>query len=151
MEAAAEWDEVDEEIVVGTGAARFDQVRERLLSWGIHRGAGLRVLDALPRVAPGTTARLRVRLLALPTNAPVKIWSVIDEPGRAGFAYTTLPGHQVEGFEEFLVQLRESGEVAFRIRARSRPASWAAKRFPALARRVQRQITRRYLAAARTL
>jgi len=143
----AGWDEVAQAVVVGDGAARFDELRVRLLGWRFHERAGLRVRDRPPRVLPGATARLRVPWLPW-VEAPVRVWSVIDEPGRAGFTCTTLPGHPVEGVEELFLDLADSGQVTFTVRSRARPALWWTRALPWATRAVQRIIVRRYLSAA---
>jgi len=148
MREARPWTSFEHVVVVGTGPDRFAEVRERLLTWRIHHDAHIEVLDAPPRAVPGAVVRQRFWLFPLRIIAPVKLRSVIDEERRAGFTYTTLPGHPEEGVEDFFVDLRDSGEVTFTIRARSRPALWWSRLGAPVSLLAQRWITRRYLEAA---
>ena len=47
---------------------------------------------------------------------------VIDEPGRYGFVYGTLPGHVERGEERFLVEIDADEKVWYSIVNYSRPA-----------------------------
>ncbi|HEX6919456.1 MAG TPA: DUF1990 domain-containing protein [Actinomycetes bacterium] len=117
-----------------------------LLSWDVHRGAGLRVeADGPARV--GGTVVVAVRLGPLWAVAPCRVVEVVDEPGRVGFAYATLPGHPELGVERFTFEDVGDG-VRFEVDAVSRPALWASRVAPAVAKRVQASVTARYLAAA---
>jgi len=100
--------------------------------------------DGTRLLAPGDTALLGV---GLGIRFPVRVIYVVDEPGRRGFAYGTLPGHPVRGEEAWVVEQRDDGSVWITVRAFSRPASrrwWAV--YPAL-RVMQEYYTRRYLRA----
>jgi uncharacterized protein (UPF0548 family) len=90
---------------------------------------------------------LGLGVAAIRIGAPCRVVYVIDEPGRRGFAYGTLPGHPESGEEAFIVSRREDATVAFTITAFSRPASSLAKAAGPLGRAVQRHITNRYLRA----
>jgi uncharacterized protein (UPF0548 family) len=78
---------------------------------------------------------------------------VYTEEGRdrRGFAYGTLPGHPEQGEEAFLLDLTGNGDVHFRIRAFSRPASLLARVGGPLTRAVQAYATTRYVTATRRL
>ncbi len=60
----------------------------------------------------------------LRVSGPCAVVWAVREPGRAGFAYGTLPGHPECGEEAFLVTLDEAGEVHLTVTAFSRPALW---------------------------
>ena len=53
----------------------------------------------------------------------------------------------MQGEEAFLIEVRDSGEVLFHIRAFSRPRHPLVRLGGPVARRLQRQTTRRYLDA----
>lgn len=64
----------------------------------------------------------------LTINASCRITRVIDEPGRFGFVYETLPGHPLRGDELFLVEHLDDDTVRFTVHAVSAPAwplAWA--------------------------
>ena len=127
----------------------FDAVRRALLSWDVHRGSGLRVAaDGSART--GTTVVLGLRLGPVWALAPCRVVQHTDAPGRAGFAYATLPGHPEEGVEEFAV-VREDGGTWFEVTAVSRPAGPLARLGAPVAQVVTARATRRYLDAAASL
>jgi uncharacterized protein (UPF0548 family) len=79
--------------------------------------------------------------------APSRVVYVVDEPGRCGFAYGTLPGHSERGEEVFIVSMAEDGTVTFEATAFSRPATWLVLAAGPLGRAIQDRITSRYLSA----
>jgi uncharacterized protein (UPF0548 family) len=132
---------------LGTGRAVFERGAAALMSWQVHRAAGLSVTaggDARPgarvvsRIAPGLTA-------------PCRIVYVIDEPDRRGFAYGTLPGHPESGEEAFIVGIGEAGDVWFTVRAFTRPGTLLTRICGPFGRVVQRLIAQRYIRAIRRL
>ena len=72
---------------------------------------------------------------------------VVDEPGRRGFAYGTLPGHPERGEEALILQQHRGGAVTFTITAFSRPAGLLARAAGPAGRAIQHHITMRYLRA----
>jgi uncharacterized protein (UPF0548 family) len=132
---------------LGTGRAVFERGVTALMSWEMHRAAGLRVTaegDAQPgarvvsRIAPGLTA-------------PCRIVYVIDEPDRRGFAYGTLPGHPELGEEAFIVGIGEADDVWFTVRAFTRPGTLLTRISGPFGRVAQRLIAGRYIRAMRRL
>jgi len=71
---------------LGTGRAVFERSAAALMSWQMHRAAGLRV-TAEGDARPGERVVSRI---APAIAAPCRVVYVIDEPGRRGFAYGTL-------------------------------------------------------------
>lgn len=103
--------------------------------------------DGRVHVEGGMTATLSLRLGPFRLSSPVRVVYVIDEARRAGFAYGTLPGHQLHGEESFVVDYRDDDSVWLVVRSFSRPAgSWRALPSPVL-RRLQSRLTTRYLRA----
>jgi uncharacterized protein (UPF0548 family) len=132
---------------LGAGRAVFERGAAALMSWEMHRAAGLRVTaegDARPgervvsRIAPGIAA-------------PCRVVYVIDEPSRRGFAYGTLPGHPESGEEAFIVEIDEADEVWFTVRAFTRPGTLLARVSGPLGRGAQRLMAGRYTRAMRRL
>jgi uncharacterized protein (UPF0548 family) len=122
---------------LGRGPVLFDRASAAVLSWQLQTRAGLGVRASSATVGPDTVAELRLLVL----RAPVRVVGVVDEPGRRGFAYGTLPGHPERGEEQFVVAY-EDDVVTLEITAFSRPSGVLA-RLP-LARTVQAWVTRRY-------
>ncbi|MGN9809820.1 DUF1990 family protein [Micromonospora sp. BQ11] len=102
----------------------FDAAGEAVLSWHLHRAAGIRIDASADRAAPGVrvVSGLGVGPLRLP--APCEVVWAVDDGSRAGFGYGTLPGHPARGEEAFLVGRDAAGEVWFEVRAFSRPDRW---------------------------
>ena len=124
----------------------FDDVRRALLSWDLHRAAGLRVAtDGTAR--SGTTVVLGLRLGPVWALAPCRVVQHTDEAGRCGFAYATLAGHPEEGVEEFAL-VREDGGTWFEVTAVSRPAGRFGELTAPVSRYVAARATQRYLDAA---
>ncbi|BDD82520.1 hypothetical protein TPB0596_22830 [Tsukamurella pulmonis] len=134
------------ERVVGRGAEDFAAVRESIMTYGMQRGAGMRVRASTSRARPGTVLVLSAPLFG-PIRIPCRVVYVVDEPDRAGFAYGTLPGHPESGEELFSVELRPDGAVVAVIAAFSRPGRWYTRLGAPVARALQAAMTRRYLAA----
>ena len=141
------FDELRRSRRVGSGRADFERAADALLTWQMHRRAGIAVMASHERVEPGAVAELRLGVGRLGLRAPVRVVDVVDEPTRRGFAYGTLPGHPESGEESFVVELGETGDVTLTITAVSRPASRLARLAGQVGRRVQSRITDRYLSA----
>ena len=131
---------------IGEGEAWFRVASERLLTWEMHRRAGLAVF-ADPRVAPGGVAVLELRIGPWTVAAPVRVIEVIKEATTTSITYGTLPGHPERGEERFTVRLDPNGSVSAEIRAFSRPGRWFTRLGQPIARRMQAATTQRYLAA----
>ena len=127
------------------GLADFERAVDALMTWQMHRRAGIAVMASHERVEPGAVAELRLGVGRLGLRAPVRIVDVVDEPTRRGFAYGTLPGHPESGEESFVVELGTTGDVTLTIDAVSRPASRLARLSGPVGRLVQSRITDRYL------
>ncbi|MGF1664345.1 MAG: DUF1990 family protein [Kineosporiaceae bacterium] len=149
------FDRLSRSTVAGRGRAAFDRLAEALLRWDVHRGAGLTV-EADGPVAEGREVRLFLPgpLRPLPLTIACRVVYLVDEPGRRGFAYGTLPGHVEEGEARFLVETdpgRDDAPVTFSVDAFSRPGRpWVASVAP-LARFGQEAATQAYLRAARRI
>ena len=102
----------------------FRVAGEAVLTWRMHRAAGVRIETSAPRAAPGVTLRAGLGLGALRLWAPCEVVWVVDTDGRIGFGYGTLPGHPESGEESFVVERAADGTVSFAVRAFSRPARW---------------------------
>lgn len=141
---------VERSVVVGEGAQTLRRATSALLTWSVHRAAGMTVTGP-PAVTAGATVVLTVGRRPFRVDAPCRVLSVTDLPDRGGFVYGTLPGHPETGEEAFLVRLAPDGRVMFTVRAFSRPATWWARLGRPVSGAVQDGLTRRYLTSLRTL
>jgi uncharacterized protein (UPF0548 family) len=123
--------------LLGSGEETFRRAAEAVVTFEMHRSAGVRVDTDADRAAPGV--RLTVKLG--PFTVPCEVVYTLDEENRAGFGYGTRPGHQERGEEAFLVERDADGRVWLRIVAFSRPARWPAILGGPVALLVQRGFT----------
>lgn len=152
---------VEAQMRIGHGAERFAHATALALTWGIQRRSGFTVRreplpasapatafapDGSPLLVPGESATIVTGLIGrLGLRSPVRVVYVVDEPGLSGFACGTLPGHQVEGEEAFLIEHRPDGSVWLTVRAFSRPAGSFWRALAPMLRVSQWIIRRRYL------
>ncbi|GAA2724134.1 DUF1990 family protein [Cellulomonas aerilata] len=131
---------------IGQGEPAFRAASELLLTWGMHRDAGLAVRASDERVRLGSVVVLDLGRRPFRLRAPCRVVAVIDEPRRQGFAYGTLPGHPESGEELFLVTLTDDG-LQVLVQASSRPATWWARAGAPVTRAVQALLLDRYVRA----
>lgn len=130
--------------VIGRGRERFEQVAAEGMRWGMLRGAGLRVEATAPVAAVGADVLVHLG----PVAAPCRVVYLVDEPGRRGFAYGTLPGHAERGEELFLVRYDPATQDVYaEVRAFSRHATWWSRLGSPVTSLVQQRVTGRYLRA----
>ena len=136
------------DVRLGSGEGVFVTARDTLRSWGMQRGTGASVY---PEGPPETGATVVVSYGAGPVRAtiPCRVVWTVDEPGRVGFGYGTLPGHPECGEEAFLVRRDDDGQVWGTVLAFSRAATWYTRLGGPAARAAQRFMAGRYLAALR--
>jgi uncharacterized protein (UPF0548 family) len=114
---------------LGIGPEAFAAAGEAVLSWRLHRAAGVAVLNSrssttAERAAPGVRVRVLLGVGRVGLTAPCEVVWALEEPTRIGFGYGTLDGHPERGEESFLVELADDGAVWFTVTAFSRPAAW---------------------------
>jgi uncharacterized protein (UPF0548 family) len=122
----------------------FDRAVDALVSWEMHRKAGL-VIVADDPMAVGTNVAMAAPLPFGYVDATCRIVAVVDEPNRQGFAYGTLRVHPEIGEEAFLV-VRDT-TTRFEITAVSRSCHPLARLIPPLAHRLQDRAAHKYLTA----
>jgi uncharacterized protein (UPF0548 family) len=147
----AGYGQVHRDVTIGAGRSAFARAVDGLFGWDMHRGAGLAVTGGDARAAPGVVVVLRAGRGPLRLTIPCRVVYTVDDADRRGFAYGTLPGHPERGEEAFLVTMAPTGEVRFRVRAFSRPASLPARLGGPLTRRIQEYATDRYVQAMRRI
>ncbi|MDG4823832.1 DUF1990 domain-containing protein [Asanoa sp. WMMD1127] len=112
----------------------FAAAAEAVLTWRMHRAAGIRVETSADRAAPGVDVTMHIG----PMRAPCRVVWAVDEPGRAGWGYGTLPGHPARGEEAFVVTQEADGTTWFEVIAFSVPASFLMRAGGPVARLFQR-------------
>ena len=134
--------------VVGSGDTVWARVASELLLWKVKTASGFDV-DSTGPASPGDLLNVTARLFGATVVEPVEVVTVVQEPGRVGFAYRTMPGHPVSGEEAFIVH-RHGDEVHLTIRSLTQPASHQPWRtFYPLLLVAQQIVRRRYLRALR--
>jgi uncharacterized protein (UPF0548 family) len=136
---------------IGQGRADFDRAREGLMSWQMHRDAGLAMTVSAPRAALGVESLGLLGVGALGMPVPCRVVWAAEEDGHAGFAYGTLSGHPERGEEAFVLDLSADGALWFTVRAFSLPAAWYMRAAGPLGRVGQRVFAGRYARALRRL
>ncbi|HZQ33344.1 MAG TPA: DUF1990 domain-containing protein [Mycobacterium sp.] len=129
---------------IGTGRARFEEAAQRVMRWGMLRGAGVGVTASTEAAEVGSVAVVKLG----PVRAPCRVVYVVDEDDRRGFAYGTLAGHAESGEEYFGVRFDAGDEAVYaQVTAFSRHATWWSKAAGPVTSLLQRIVTRRYLSA----
>lgn len=103
-------------------AHAFDRAGEAVLTWRMHRAAGVRMDTAAERAEVGALVTVGLGVGPLRMSAPCEVVWTVREPDRAGFGYGTLPGHPARGEESFVVERDRDGRVRFVVTAFSVPA-----------------------------
>lgn len=134
--------------VIGEGLGAFRAAGECLMTWGMHRAAGLHVEATAPRASPGVNVLVRLGPTFLPIDAPCRVLHTVDQPDRIGFTYGTLDGHPERGEESFSILL-DGDDVRFVVIAFSRPATLVSRLAGPLGRVAQGKILDRYRDAVR--
>ncbi|MFF5175858.1 DUF1990 family protein [Micromonospora sp. NPDC000089] len=101
----------------------FAAAADAVLSFRLHRAAGVVMRTDAPRAAPGVRVTPGLGVGPLRVWGPTEVVWVADGDDRAGFGYGTLPGHPERGEEAFLVRRGADG-VFFEVTAFSLPARW---------------------------
>jgi uncharacterized protein (UPF0548 family) len=143
------WHSSDRRIQVGRGLRAFEEYADDLLSWRLHRRAGLLMRVSADRVEPNAVSVAGFGIGPLRIKAPCRVVYLVIEERRVAFAYGTLPGHPLAGEERFEVGWDADDVVRFDVRLFSRPASMAARLGGPITIGLQSLINRRYLRAAR--
>jgi uncharacterized protein (UPF0548 family) len=133
--------------VLGAGRNCFENAADRLMHWGVQRGAGLRIQTSSEVAEQGALLRIGMG----PLHVYGRVVYTIDDPDRRGFAYGTLLGHAESGEELFAVRYDADSETVYLdVVAFSRPATWWSRLGAIPATVAQRLITDRYLKALQT-
>ncbi|WP_330440318.1 DUF1990 domain-containing protein [Micromonospora sp. NBC_00821] len=105
-------------------AGCFETAADAVLSWRLHRAAGVRIRTDAPRATAGVLVASGLGVGPARLWGPCQVvWSA-DSPTLAGFGYGTLPGHPERGEEAFEVVRDDTGAAWFEVRAFSLPDRW---------------------------
>ena len=135
--------------LIGRGLSSFSDAAEVLMSWDMHRRAGLHVTTSAARAAPGVVVAMRLGIGGVGIGVPCRVVYEVAEERRIGFAYGTLPGHPESGEEAFVIEFLNDEHVHLHVTAFSRPARWFTRMNGPVARRAQALMTDRYVRALR--
>jgi uncharacterized protein (UPF0548 family) len=125
----------------------FATAADELLTWRVQERAGLAVAASAARVSADGVVRMRLGLGPVGMRIPCRVVYVVEDAGRAGFAYGSLPGHPEAGEEAFVLEQGQDGTLTFSVSGFSRLASRLARAGGPVSRTVQMAMIRRYLAA----
>ena len=135
---------------LGTGRPVFECASDALRNWRVHTTSGLVVAHSGPP-AVGSVVAMAAPLPVGYVDVVCRVVAVEDQRHRYGFTYGTLPVHPEQGEESFAIVITSDGAVTAEIVAISRSRHPLARAFPAIARRLQRIATSRYLDAIQSL
>jgi uncharacterized protein (UPF0548 family) len=135
--------------MIGRGSSSFSNATDAMMSWEMHRRAGLHVTTSATRAAPGVVAGMRLGIGGFGIRVPCRVVYEVADERRIGFAYGTLPGHPESGEEAFVIEFLSDERVELQITAFSRPARWFTRISGPVATRAQALMTDRYVRALR--
>jgi uncharacterized protein (UPF0548 family) len=138
---------LERKVRLGHGPRVFADARRGLLDWQVQRHAGATVYPPGTPPEEGLTVFVGLGLGPVRITAKCRVVWTVDEPGRVGFGYGTLPGHPERGEESFVVTRDDDDEIWFTVRAFSQQAAWYSKVGAPVSALVQRLVTERYLRA----
>ena len=140
-----DYQHVRHEVDLGHGPEVFDRAVDGLRRWQAHVRAGVAVRPPHALVQEGLTVALTVPVAGLYVSVACRVVYVVEQLGRWGFAYGTLPHHMVEGAEAFIVEGDEADTVRFGVSAFSRPRGPVSRALTPAVRVLDHRIARRYL------
>lgn len=143
------WSHLRHTARVGHGPEALAAAGRCIRGWGVHRGAGITVTASAPVADVGVTTVSGIGVGPLRLAAPCRVLWTVDEPGRVGFAYGTLPGHPELGEEAFVASTDAAGDVWFTVLAFSRAGRWYTRVTAPLVRVFQRLAARAYARSVR--
>ena len=141
---------------LGRGEAVFARACDAIDAWRVYPSSWFRVYregDAAPR--PDLTFVTRIHHLGIWSLNSCRVIAVVDDrkltSARHGFSFGTLPGHEEQGEESFLVTWdRATDEVAYQVVAFSRPRGRLTRLGYPVARLLQKRFAHDTCAAMRS-
>lgn len=135
---------------LGRGAAVFDRAMQALARLDNYPPSFTRAVRAFETPAEGALFATVVRHLGFASVLPCRVIYTIDEPGRFGLAFGTLPGHAERGEERFVVSI-DDDVVRYDVLAISRPAGLLPRLGAPITRHYQRRFQRETVATMQRL
>ncbi|MCM3922635.1 DUF1990 domain-containing protein [Frankia sp. AiPs1] len=135
--------------LLGHGRPVLDAAAAEIMSWEMHRHAGLRPVATASGADIGATVVMCAAWGRVGVLAACRVVWVLDEADRRGFAYGTLPDHPEIGEEAFVVERDADNAVWLGITAFSRPNGLLPLLAGPAGRRAQEMITDRYARVVR--
>ncbi len=135
--------------IVGAGDSVFTAGVGALVTWQVHRRAGLVVEADEPTV--GSVVAMAAPLPVGYIDVACRVVAIDHGPGTWSFTYGTLPVHPEQGEERFRVRQHGDGRVEFDIVAVWKSRHPLARLVPPIAAALQRAATLRYLDAMTSL
>lgn len=132
-------------IQLGHGEATYRRAVDALKHWRQFELGWVTVVPRGLAVEVGATVAVKARAYGTWSLSAARVIYVIDEPGRFGFAYGTLPDHVECGEERFLIEWLPDDSVWYDILAFSRPKHPLVKLSAPLARILQKRFARESL------
>jgi uncharacterized protein (UPF0548 family) len=114
-------------VMIGSGDAAWTDAKEKMRHWQMFPADWTIILPEGAPIREGQVVAMYAKAFGLWWCNSCRVVYTIDEPGRFGFAYGTLPGHIECGEELFLLEKDEKGHVWYTIRAFSKPRHWLAR------------------------
>jgi len=136
---------------LGRGVDVMAHATNALMTFQMHRRAGLRPAATAPRAAVGVDLICRPGAGPLAVRVPCRIVWAADDPRHTGFGCGTLAGHPVRGEEAFVLNHDTDDVVRFHVRSFSAPASPLARAAGPVMHVMQDATYRWYLATMRRL
>jgi uncharacterized protein (UPF0548 family) len=137
-------------LVLGHGPKAFELAVLGLRTWSCHEGIRATVHPGDAAIEAGSSLLVVLTVGPACIVVPDRVVAVVDEPGRFGFAYGTLDGHQEQGEESFLAELLDDGTVRGTISVDAVAGTSPARLVAPAVVRFQRLAVTRYLSAWRS-
>ncbi|EIV96556.1 DUF1990 family protein [Frankia sp. QA3] len=135
--------------LLGHGRPVLDAAAALIMSWRMHRHAGLRLAATASGADVGATVVMCAGWGRVGVLAACRVVWALDEDDRRGFAYGTLPDHPEVGEEAFVVERDAGNAVWLGITAFSRPDGLLPLLAGPAGRRAQDMMTSRYARVVR--
>lgn len=130
-------------VPLGHGLGTFESACAALRRWETFRIGWVEWWPEQPPLEPGTDVAIVAGRCGLWSLNACRIVYTVDEAGRFGFAYGTLPDHMEQGEERFLVEWDPADDrVWFDILAFSWPNHFIAQCGLLMIRRMQKRFAR---------
>lgn len=129
-------------IQLGSGEKIYRRAIDALKNWRQFDLGWVTIVPAGVPLEVGATVAVKARAFGFWSLNAARIVYLIEEPGRFGFAYGTLPDHVECGEECFLIEWLDDDSVWYDIFAFSKPRHPLVRMSSPLARMLQKRFAR---------